>query len=201
MKYPKFYDEVEKFTLQDDLSAFLGATEDGIIEISYIDCVKLAGHSCPTVAGSYILSKVAISKLFGSQMAKRSSVKISFKEPKDSGVTGVIGSVIGFILGCSDEGGFSGIGGKFSRKNLLSYGNSEQKGSVRFTNIYTDESVELNLDTSKVPGDPAMKELMQKSLMGSASKEEMLKFQQMWQSRVEYMLLNPQLWSEIAKEV
>ena len=201
MNYPKFYDKVEKFTLQDDLSAFLGATVDGIVEINYLDCVKLAGHSCPTVAGSYILTKVATSKLFGNDVPKRSTLKISFKESKDSGVTGVIGSVIGFILGCGDEGGFSGIGGKFNRKNLLSYGNSEQKGSVKFTNIYTDESVELNLDTSKVPGNPEMKELMQKSLMGTASKEEMLKFQQMWQARVEYMLLNPQIWRDIAKEI
>ena len=201
MRYPEFYDKVEKFVLQDDLSSFLGATEDGIIEIGYIDCVKLAGHSCPTVAGSYILTKVAINKLFRDEMPKRSAIKISFKEPKDSGVTGVIGSVIGFILGSNDEGGFSGIGGKFNRKNLLSYGNSEQKGSVKFTNIYTNEQLELNLDTSKVPGDPAMKELMQKSLMGAASKEEVLKFQQLWQARVEYMLLNPQIWSDIAKEL
>ena len=200
MEYPKFYDKVEKFVLKDELSAFLGATEDGIIEINYLDCVKLAGHSCPTVAGSYILTKVAINKLF-SNMPTRSSVKISFKEPKDSGVTGVIGSVIGYILGCNDEGGFSGIGGKFNRKNLISYGSNNQQSMVKFTNIYTDESIELNLDTSIVPGDPKMKELMQKSLMGSASKDEMLKFQQMWQNRVEYMLLNPQIWNKIAKEI
>jgi len=201
VNYPPFYDKVEKFILQDDLSAFLGATEDGVIEISYIDCVKLAGHSCPTVAGSYILTKVAIDKLFSNTTPKRSSIKISFKEPKDSGVVGVIGSVIGYILGSSDEGGFGGIGGKFNRKNLLSYNNDQQSGFVKFTNIQNNESVELNLDTSKVPGDPEMKELMQKSLLGAASKKEMLKFQQMWQARVEYMLLNPQIWKDIAKEI
>jgi formylmethanofuran dehydrogenase subunit E len=201
LEYPSFYDEVEKFILEDDLSAFLGATKGGIIEISYLDCVKLAGHSCPTVAGSYIVAKVATNRLFNGQTIKRSALKISFKESKDSGVTGVIGTVIGYILGCNDEGGFSGIGGKFNRANLLSYNNSEQKGSIKFTNIYTDESIELNLDTSKVPGDPSMRELMQKSLMGAASKEEMLKFQQLWQDRVEYMLLNRQIWNDIAKEI
>ena len=200
MNYPKFYDKVESFVLKDELSSFLGATEDGIIEINYLDCVKLAGHSCPTVAGSYILTKVAISKLF-SNTPTRSSVIVSFKDAKDSGVTGVIGSVIGYILGCNDEGGFSGIGGKFNRKNLLTYNNKNQQSMVKFTNIYTKESIELNLDTSEVPANPKMKELMQKSLKAEATQDEMLKFQQMWQNRVEYMLLNPQIWNKIAKEI
>jgi len=200
LNYPKFYDKVESFVLKDELSSFLGATEDGIIEINYLDCVKLAGHSCPTVAGSYILTKVAISKLF-SNTPTRSSVIVSFKDAKDSGVTGVIGSVIGYILGCNDEGGFSGIGGKFNRKNLLTYNNKNQQSMVKFTNIYTKESIELNLDTSEVPANPKMKELMQKSLKAEATQDEMLKFQQMWQNRVEYMLLNPQIWNKIAKEI
>ena len=108
MIYPAFYDKIEPFILKDNLAHFLGATKDGIIQIDYIDCVKLAGHSCPTVAGSYILAKVALSELFGKDIPKRSQVRIEFKEPKISGVIGVIGSVLSFILGSSDESGFCG---------------------------------------------------------------------------------------------
>ena len=201
MQYPKFFDEAESFILKDDLANFLGATKDGIIEITYIDCVKLAGHSCPTVAGSYILTKVALKHLFGSNTPVRSSFKISIKEPKSSGVNGVIGNVIGFICGCSDEGGFSGIGGKFNKKNLLSYGNSSQKGLVRFELLDGSKSIELNLDTSTVPGNPKMKELMQKALMGSATSKELEEFQNMWQERVKFMLLNKNEWNNIAKEI
>jgi len=200
LKYPAFYDKVEPFILKDDLAQFLGATEDGIIQIDYIDCVKLAGHSCPTVAGSFILAQVALQELFGNEMPKRSQVKIEFKEPKDSGVTGVIGSVLSFILGSNDEGGFAGIGGKFNRKNLLSYGNSDVAGMVRFTRVDNNESVTLTLDTSAVPGNPNMQPLMQKTLMGQASKEEAQEFGKLWQARVEYMLTQPNLWSEIAKK-
>ena len=199
MQYPEFYNKVEPFVLYDSLSDFLGATKDGIIEINYIDCVKLAGHSCPTVAGSYILAKVAINKLYNSNMPQRSQIKIEFKEPKESGVTGVIGSVLGFILGASDSGGFSGIGGKFNRRDLLNYGVNDVNGMVKFTRVDNSSSVTLNLDTSKVPGNPKMKELMQKALMGSASKEEQEDFKKLWQERVEYMLTNPQIWEDIAK--
>jgi len=201
MEYPKFFDEVENFILKDELAEFLGATKDGIIEIDYIDCVKLAGHSCPTVAGSYILAKVALQKLFDSQeMPKRSTIKIDFKESKDSGVTGVIASVLGFILGASDEGGFSGIAGKFNRKNLITFDN-RQSSMVKFTRVDNNKSLELNLDTSIVPADPQMQILMQKALKGEASESELKKFQELWQMRVEYMLLNKQLWNEIAKEI
>ena len=198
MEYPKFYDSVEPFILQDDLAAFLGATKGGEIQIDYIDCVKLAGHSCPTVAGSYILAKVALSKLYGNETPKRSQVKIEFKDAKEHQVTGVIGSVLSFILGSNDSGGFAGIGGKFNRKNLLSYGNSDVNGMVKFTRIDNNESITLNLNTSIVPGDPNMQPLMQKTLMGQASKEEAEQFANLWQARVEYMLLKPELWEEIA---
>ena len=40
MQYPKFFDAIEKITLKDDLSDFLGTFEDGIVEFSYLDVVK-----------------------------------------------------------------------------------------------------------------------------------------------------------------
>ncbi len=49
MNYPKFFDDIEPIRLRDELSNFLGTFEDGVIEFSYLDVVKSAGHSCPTV--------------------------------------------------------------------------------------------------------------------------------------------------------
>jgi len=51
--YPAFFDEVETITLHDPLAEFLGSASDGRIKYAYVDTVKLAGHSCPTVAGAY----------------------------------------------------------------------------------------------------------------------------------------------------
>ena len=49
MEYPEFFNDVPGIVVCDPLAGFLGATKDGLIEYRYIDAVKLAGHSCPTV--------------------------------------------------------------------------------------------------------------------------------------------------------
>lgn len=43
MNYPDFFDTIATIKLQDDLAAFLGTT-DGVIEFSYLDVAKTAGH-------------------------------------------------------------------------------------------------------------------------------------------------------------
>jgi formylmethanofuran dehydrogenase subunit E len=200
LEYPNFFNDVEPFILKDELSEFLGATKDGIIEINYIDCVKLAGHSCPTVAGAYILTKVALERLFNNQMPIRSSLKITIGGAKEEGVNGVIANVISFITGCNDEGGFSGIGGKFNKKNLLSF-NPNQKELVKFSTLDNLQEIRLNLDTSIVPGNPKMQILMQKQMQNIATEDEIKEFRTLWQDRVKFMLLNKNLWNKIAKEI
>lgn len=201
MEYPKFYNSVEPFILKDELSNFLGATKDGIVEINYLDCVKLASHSCPTVASSFVVAKVALKELFNNELPQRGNIKVEIKEPKGAGVAGVIGNVVGYICGANDDGGFVGIGGRFNKRDLLTFGNSDVTGDIRVTRLDNSKSITLTIDTSKVPGNPKMKELMQKSLMGSATKEEQEEFQNLWQARVEYILTNQDKWSEIAKEL
>jgi hypothetical protein len=202
MNYPEFYDRVAPIRLYDPLADFLGATEGGVIEISYLDCVKLAGHSCPTVAGSYIMTCRALERLYGEDgKAVRSEIEISLGKAKTDGVTGVIGNVAAFICGASDEGGFAGIGGRFSRKSLLSFGHSDMEGDITFKRRDNDRSVSLSLDTSAVPGNPEMMPLMQKSLQGLATTQERERFASLWQARVEYMLTHRELWPEIAKIV
>ena len=201
MKYPEFYDRAPIFKLYDPLSDFLGATEDGVVEIGYLDCVKLAGHSCPTVAGAYVVTYQALKSLYGEELPVRSEIEIKMKNPKSEGVTGVIGSVAGFICGASDEGGFAGIGGKFSRKNRLSYANSDMNAEIAFKRLDNGKEVSLNIDISSIPGDPQMMPLMQKSLSGMATDEERKRFQTLWQSRVEKIITNPNIWADIAKIV
>ena len=201
MKYPKFYDEVEPFILYDSLSDFLGATKDGEVEISYLDCVKLASHSCPTVASSFVATKVALKELYKDSTPQRGVIKVELKEEKESGVVGVIGAVAGYICGASDNGGFTGIGGNFNKRDLLKFGASSLNGLIKFTRLDNQQEVTINIDTSKVPGDPKMKELMQKSLQGAATKDEKEEFKKLWQERVEYILLNKEKWQEIATVV
>ena len=53
------------------LASFLGAFEDGIIEYSYLDVVKSAGHSCPTVLGAYLMTLKGLEALYKDEIPKR----------------------------------------------------------------------------------------------------------------------------------
>jgi len=192
MQYPDFYNQVPSINLYDPLSEFLGAIENGEVSISYLDCVKLAGHSCPTVAGAYLMATKGLEALYGSELPTRGEVKVELKNAETEGVTGVVGNVIAFIVGASGAGGFKGIQGKFSRDNLVAY-NVPMAGEVKLTRMDTQESVTLSYDPSSVLPDPMMQPLMGKSMQGLASNEEKKAFGKLWQERVEKILLSTEL--------
>lgn len=51
MSFPAFFDDAPEIRVRDPLAAFLGSAEDGVMTYRYADAVRLAGHSCPVVAG------------------------------------------------------------------------------------------------------------------------------------------------------
>ena len=198
MLYPKFFDKVESIVLYDPLADFLGAIESGAIEITYLDVVKFAGHSCPTVAGAYLMSKVGLQKLFVDTLPIRGEVAVYIKGKKSEGVNGVIGNTIAYICGVSDEAGFKGIGTRFNRSNKLFY-DANITGEVKLMRLDTNESVELSYDPSIVPPDPKMKTLMQKLMQQSATTQERKEFQNLWQQRVATILLQKELLPKLIK--
>ncbi len=187
--YPKFYDKVEKIKLYDPLADVLGSFKDGLIKVKYIQVVKFAGHSCPTVAGAYLCTLKGLETLYGDEMPVRGEIKVSFKEAMEDGVTGVISNVISNITGATDKSGFKGLGGKFARHSLMSFG-ADIDSSVRFERVDTGEKVDVYYDPSSVPGDPKMQELMQKVMSGTATKDEKKEFGKLWQKRVKKILLH-----------
>jgi len=200
MRYPEFYERVPLIRLFDPLGEFLGAFEDGIVDISYLDCVKLAGHSCPTVAGAFLMTYRGLQALYGSgeTLPSRSEIMVEIREEKHENVSGVTGYVSAYICGAGDEGGFPGIGGSFGRRGKLLYGVKEIKGEMRLSRIDTSASVTLKLDMHPVGGSPEIKSLMQKALLPGASEDDKRRFRELWQERVETMLTNPELWDRIA---
>jgi len=198
MQYPAFFDKVAVIKLQDSLSEFLAAFEDGKMEISYIECVKLAGHSCPTVAGAYLMAAKGLEALYEDDLPQRGQIHISMRDAETEGVTGVICNVISFIAGASGDSGFKGIQGNFSRNNLVSY-NIPMDGEVRLTRLDNNKSVTLGYNPSIIGADPMMQPLMKKSLKGMASKEERKEFGRLWQQRVEKILLSTQLHDKMLK--
>ena len=189
MKYPSFFDTIETIKLKDNLSDFLGTFEEGIVEFSYLDIVKSAGHSCPTVAGAYIMTLVGLKELYKNEIPIRGEVHISFKEDGISGVSGVISNVITQITGATHENGFKGLNGKFKRDNLISY-NDTIYSDIKFTRLDNNDSVELIYDTSSLNDNSLMSQLMQKLMQGKATQEEKIKFGTLWQQKVETIFLN-----------
>lgn len=189
MEYPKFYNQVPTIKLYDPLSEFLGAFEEGELEVSYLECVKLAGHSCPTVAGAYLMAQHGLNILYPNDLPKRGSIKVTMRDASTDGVTGVICNVISFIVGANGDEGFKGIKGKFSRDKLVKY-NAPIQAEVQLIRLDTQESVTLSYNPSSVPADANMQLLMGKCIQELASKEECIAFGKLWQQRVENILLH-----------
>ena len=183
MNYPKFFDNTPTITLKDPLSDFLGTLKNGIVEFKYIDIVKSAGHSCPTVAGAYLSTVKGIEALYGDEIPTRGDISVSIKDDSAQGVTGVISNVITQITGATEKTGFKGLNGNFARNNLMEF-NADIKSELRFTRLDTGASVEVSYDPSSVGGNPKMQELMGKMMQGVATKEERVEFGKLWQQRV-----------------
>ena len=189
MRTPAFFDEVRSLSVYDPLAEFLGAAEGGRIEYRYIDAVRLAGHSCPTVAAAYWMTLKALTSLYPDSLPQRGGIRVEFREQLLSGVTGVIANVVALLTGATHDSGFKGIGGRFDRRQLL-YFAADVTEEIRFTRIDTGQAVDVAARLQRVPFAPQTSELMQKCLAGSASAEEAARFRENWQARVRALLLD-----------
>jgi hypothetical protein len=189
LNYPIFFNNIKSITLQDPLSDFLGTFENGTVEFSYLDVVKSAGHSCPTVAGAYITTLKGLEALYKDETPTRGNISISLKNDMQEGVTGVISNVITQITGATELSGFKGLNGKFARNNLMDF-NANIDGDVEFKRLDTNKSVTVTYDHSTIPGNPNMQGLMGKLMQGVATAEEKKEFGKLWQDRVEAIFNN-----------
>lgn len=189
MNYPEFYDAVEVIKVKDPLSNVLGAFEAGEYEFNYLDVVKSAGHSCPTVAGAYIITLEALKALYPNELPVRGNVKVEFEESLEDGVAGVIGNVVSQITGATDKSGFKGLQGQFARHSLMAF-NTPIDSSARFTRIDNSKVVNVTYNPSAVMPNPAMQPLMGKMMQGLATPEELKEFGALWQDRVKRIFEN-----------
>lgn len=189
MNTPQFFAAVRTIRMFDPLADFLGAMEGGLIEYSYLDAVKLAGHSCPTVAGAYLATLKALERLYPEATPQRGDIRVSFREAGASGVTGVMANIATLITGATQDNGFKGIGGKFDRRNLLFF-DAPISGEIRFERRDTGASVNTTYHPEIAPPDPAMKDLMPTLMTGSAAAAERKEFARLWQERVKCILID-----------
>lgn len=189
MAYPAFFDSVRKITLHDPLAELLGASSGGLLEYSFHDAVKLAGHSCPTVAGAYLTTFKALAALYGDDTPVRGGLRVAFRDSQDSGVTGVIANVVSQITGASADGGFKGLAGKFRRAGLLSF-QADIAGIMRFERLDKALAVEADFHPECVPADASMPRLLHGLLSDAASAEDQAAFAALWQDRIRRILID-----------
>jgi hypothetical protein len=186
--FPDFFDAAPRIRLRDPLARVLGAARDGVLEYGYADAVRLAGHSCPTVASAFLLTRAALAALYGPELPERGGVRVALREPAVEGVTGVLASVMALLTGATVDTGFKGLGGRFDRRRLLSF-DSEIAGQVRFTRVDTGAAVIASADLQRVPGDARTGLLLSRCVTGAATPEEEAQFQFLWQERVRRLLI------------
>lgn len=188
MSFPEFFAAVPRLLTHDPLAELLGAG-DGIIEYGYADVVRLAGHSCPTVAGAYLMTHKALTTLYPQGHPQRGGVRVELAAAQGDGTTGVTASVAGLLTGAAGEGGFKGLAGQYARRNLLQFG-AAIDGELRFTRLDSGASVVTTYHPGIVPPLPEMQALMPAVLSGTATPAQRSEFGRLWQMRVKRLLID-----------
>jgi len=196
MKYLAFFDEIQNITLYDDLSKFLGVNDDGLLEFSYADIVKSAGHSCGTVAGAYLTALKGLQALYGDTLPQRGEIKVEIKKSPTEENAGVVGCVLSNITGATTDYGFGGIPtGKYKRRELLFY-NADIQTDVCFTRLDTGEKVGVNY-TPQVVVNPMA--ILMSAIKPDAKEEDIKSFPVRFQAMVKTLFDNADKVIEIVK--
>lgn len=190
MHFPDFFDQAPVVRVHDPLAALLGAPADGIVEYRYADAVKLAGHSCPTVAGGFMVGRAALAALYPGEPAERGGIGVTLPAPEAAGTTGVTAQVLTLLTGAAADNGFKGLGGRFVRNGLLHFAErADEAGAIHFRRLDNDASVYVRYDPSPVPMEPALRERLMAVMQGRADTDGLAAFARGWQARVRALLL------------
>jgi hypothetical protein len=189
MNQPNFFANIPTIVLRDPLSDFLGSAEGGLIEYSYGEVVKLTGHSCPTVAGAWIMTTRALKRLYGDETPERGAISVSIRDNADEGVAGVMASVATYLTGATTDTGFKGIRGRFDRRNLLSFG-QDIDGVMSFERLDTHDRVTVSFNSAVVPPASNMMTMLSAAANPDATPDQKAAFAQIWQDRVRRVFEN-----------
>ncbi|MHB8859509.1 MAG: hypothetical protein ACYC6Z_08555 [Thermoleophilia bacterium] len=182
--------------MREPLAETLGAfrEEDAVMEYSFIDAVKLAGHACPSVTGAYLSCQLALSALYGDDTPVRGDIRVTVYGEPDEGALGVMAQVCTFITGAAPGTGFKGLGPLFKRKDLLRFAPADEGcGGVclRFERIDTGRSVQTRFRPGLIPfpeeKGKQLSDLMKLVVHGAVSDEQRTRFQDLWMEKIELM--------------
>ncbi len=189
MRLPPFFERVPRLTVHDPLAEALGAAEGGIIEYGYADAVRLAGHSCPTVAGAYWLTVRALRALYPDGLPERGGVRVAFRGDVRQGSNGVVACVVQLLTGAADESGFKGLFGRHARFGLQGFA-PDLPMALRFTRVDTGAAVDAEADLALLPQDAELGALLERCAHRRCDPASLARLGELWQRRVEHLLLD-----------
>ena len=193
-----FFEQVEPIRLKEPLAETLGAFEEegAILEYTFTDVIKMAGHACPTVTAAYLACQKALEKLYPDDIPVRGEIAVTVYGEPDEGVYGVMSQVIAFLTGAAPATGFRGLGHRFKRKDLLRFSSEKidpQAMCFEFSRLDSGGAVLVRLYPQRTPFPESKAKRLQKLLemvIWEAAKEEQKKeFQELWLEKVKDMLL------------
>ncbi len=194
MKYPSFFDDIAPILIRDDLARFVGVNDDGVIEITYLDIVKMAGHSCAVVSGAFLCARKGLQALYGDEIPRRGEIRVEIRRAPTADNAGVVGCVLSNITGATTDYGFGGLaGGKFNRRDLLVY-EAPIETDIRLTRTDTGKQVGIDYRPGKVVN-PA--ELFQNAFGPDATPEGKAAFPRLFQKMVKTLFDNADTVVEI----
>jgi hypothetical protein len=182
--------------LSDPLAEALGARRPKeTFRYAYEDAVKLSGHSCPTVAGAYLVTEAALRALYPGAIPVRGEIEVIVGGTAGDGRAGPTAQVIALITGAATETGFGGLMGRWKRRGLLRFDPAAE--GVRFTRRDTGASVEVRYHPERIPAPKELGALLGPVLAGSATRADADRFAGLWQARVEAILAAPERVLEV----
>ncbi len=211
--FREFFSGVEPILVKEPLAETLGAFNgdpagaglnntpgtngaSGTFTYTFTDLIKLAGHACPTMAGSYLACQAALDALFPGEVPVRGTIAVTVYGDPDEGTYGVIGQAFTLLTGAAPATGFKGLGPLFKRRDLLTFSKEKPDPAAMcfsFRRTDTGREVMVKFTPRNVPF-PAEKgkrmgELMEKVVWEAARPEERREFQDLWMSKVRTMLV------------
>jgi len=196
--FHEFLKEVRPIRFKEPLAETLGAfnSEGAVLEYTFIDAVKMAGHACSTIAGAYLCCHKALEVLYADEIPVRGEISITVYGDPDEGVYGVMAQVFSFLTGAAPATGFRGLGNKFKRKGLLKFNPDKidpQAMCFAFERLDSGKAVLAKFYPQQIPFSEEkakrMRELLEKVIWEAARDEEKREFQELWMGKVKDVLL------------
>ena len=190
---------VKPIRMREPLAETLGAVDGRgvLLDYSFVDVVKMAGHACPTVSAAYLICEMALERLYGPAAPVRGEIAVTVYGEPDDGVYGVMAQVFSFITGAAPATGFKGLGPKFKRKDLLTFSNERidpEAMCFEFERRDTGDALLVKFFSNRVPfpEDKArkMSRLMAPAIWDAAPEAEQRQFRDLWMEKVEHILLD-----------